>query len=433
MKNIVLVGIQWGDEGKAKIIDVLAEKADIVIRFQGGNNAGHTIVVGEEKTVLHLIPSGILHSNTENVIANGVVFDMGVFLHEMNQLKSRGVDVSPKRLKVSELCHVILPYHQKLDRAREAVKSKIGTTGRGIGPTYGDKAMRLGLRVGELAFPNQIRERLESIYREKVAQLKELGDNELASFDKVFDELQKQFEQVQPYLVDTSRYLTQAVKDRKQLLFEGAQGTLLDIDYGTYPYVTSSNTSAGFASCGTGLGPRSLHFVLGLTKGYTTRVGAGPFPTECVGDDESMGKLIAQRGNEFGSTTGRPRRCGWLDLVALKRAVEINGVDGIAISKLDVLSGIEKIKVAVAYETNGQRHSDFPNFWYQEPKPIYETWEGWGEFEGTAKESELPAALVRYLRKIEEFVGVPVIMISTGKRRNEMVMRPEFARAIGIH
>ncbi len=425
MSNIVLVGIQWGDEGKAKIIDHLAERADTVIRFQGGNNAGHTIVVGDQKTVLHLIPSGILHPNTENIIGNGVVFDMAVFLEERDQLQARGVDVSPARLKVSEICHVIFPYHQRLDRAREANRSKIGTTGRGIGPTYGDKAMRLGVRLGEFRYPAALKARLEPVYREKFLQLKELGDSGLPSFEEIFSQSLELFKKVEPYLIDTSRYLNAKFKEGKKFIFEGAQGTLLDIDYGTYPYVTSSNTSAGFASCGTGLGPSSLGFVLGLTKGYTTRVGSGCFPTECIGSDAETGAWIAKRGNEFGSTTGRARRCGWLDLVALKRSVEINGVHGIAISKLDILSGLKEIKVATAYESGGRVHRDFPNFWYEEPKPFYESWEGWPEFPGTTKESELPAALLSYLRKIEDYIQVPVRLISTGQRRHEMVVRGE--------
>jgi adenylosuccinate synthase len=427
MKNLILVGIQWGDEGKAKIIDHIAETSDVVVRFQGGNNAGHTIVVGQEKTVLHLIPSGILHKNTVNVVGNGVVFDMGVFLKEKESLEAKGVDVGPTRLKVSEICHVILPIHQLLDRAREASKTKIGTTGRGIGPTYGDKAMRLGLRIGELAYPEKIRAALQANYDEKCVHLKNMGlqekNGEIPSFENMFNELLAHFKKIQPHLVDTSRYLYQLDRAGKRILFEGAQGTLLDIDYGTYPFVTSSNTSAGFAACGSGLSPSQIGYVLGLTKAYTTRVGSGPFPTECLGSDEETGKIIAKRGNEFGSTTGRARRCGWLDLVALKRAVELNGVHGLALSKLDVLSGLKSIKLATHYEINGKRTQDFPNFWIDQPKAIYEEVEGWPEFAGTQKESDLPAAARKFIARVEEYTGVQVAMISTGAKRDEMIVR----------
>ncbi len=423
MSNVVLVGVQWGDEGKAKIIDHLAERADIVVRFQGGNNAGHTIVVGSEKTVLHLIPSGILHPNTVNLVGNGVVFDMNVFLREKENLAAKGVDVRPNRLKVSEICHVIFPYHQLLDRAREAAKTKIGTTGRGIGPTYGDKAMRLGIRLGEWRYPDQVKARLVSVYHEKALQLKELGQSEIPSFDEIFNQAVTAFQKLEPHLIDSSRYLNEACRKGQTILFEGAQGTLLDIDYGTYPFVTSSNTTAGFASCGAGVGPSKLHYVLGLTKAYTTRVGSGPFPTECLQEDEEMGKVIAKKGNEFGSTTGRARRCGWLDLVALKRAVQLNGVNGLALSKLDILSGFPSIKVATQYELHGKRTSDFPNFWDHPPKPIYEELEGWGELEGAHQESQLPQAAKTFIEKIENYTDVPVVMISTGPRRDEMIVR----------
>ncbi len=422
-KNIVLVGIQWGDEGKAKIIDYLAEKADCVVRFQGGNNAGHTIVVGNEKTVLHLIPSGILHPNTVNIVGNGVVFDMSVFVQERDQLLAKGVKAGPERLKVSEICHAILPYHQLLDRARESVKSKIGTTGRGIGPTYGDKAMRLGVRLGEFAYPNHLKPRLEATYNEKVLQLKDLGTTEIPSFTDIFSKACELFEKIRPHLIDTSRFLNEVVQQKKQIIFEGAQGTLLDIDYGTYPYVTSSNTTSAFAACGSGVGPSSIGFVLGLTKAYTTRVGSGPFPTEIGEAEEEIGKTIATRGNEFGSTTGRARRCGWLDLVALKRAVQLNGVQGLALSKMDILSGFKTVKLATEYMTAGKKHSDFPNFWFEEPKPIYEEVEGWPELEGATKESQLPAAAQKFIKRIEDYTGVPIVMISTGRNRDEMIIR----------
>ncbi len=425
VQNIVLLGIQWGDEGKAKIIDHLAEKADIVVRFQGGNNAGHTIVVGSEKTVLHLIPSGVLHPQTVNVVGNGVVFDMGVFLEEKNKLASRGVHVGPERLKVSELCHVILSYHQLLDRGREKFSTgvKIGTTGRGIGPTYGDKAMRLGVRIGEFRNVKPLKQRLEDTYKEKCLQLKELGVTEVPSFSEIFEKSLEHYEQIKPHLIDTSRYLSEQSANGKRIIFEGAQGTLLDIDYGTYPFVTSSNTSSGFAACGSGVAPSHLHYVLGLTKAYTTRVGAGPFPTECLGADEAIGKEIATKGNEFGSTTGRPRRCGWLDLVALKRAVTLNGCHGLALSKLDILSGFPEVKMATDYVIDGQKTQDFPNFWDREVKAEYQSFKGWPAFSGAARESQLPSELLTFVKAIEDYTKVKVVMISTGQKRDEMVIR----------
>lgn len=423
-QNIVLIGIQWGDEGKAKIIDYLASKVDVITRFQGGNNAGHTIVVGGEKTVLHLVPSGILHPRSVNLIGNGVVFDMGVFLEEKQKLENKGVDVSPERLKVSEIVHVILPLHRLLDRAREKMKGKIGTTGRGIGPTYGDKAMRLGLRLGELRNPQKARERLETNYEEKCRHLREMGETEIPSFEDLFSECQRQFEKISLHLVDSSDFLNEAMKSGKTILFEGAQGTLLDIDYGTYPYVTSSNTMAAFAACGTGVGPNALNRILGLTKAYTTRVGEGPFPTECVaGEDVKAGTWMAQKGHEFGSTTGRARRCGWLDLVALRRAVRLNGCTELALSKMDVLSNLGPVKLAVAYEVDSEKTERFPNFGLENVQVHYETLEGWGDLRGVRRESDLPKAAQFFIRRIESFVGIPITLISTGPDRDEMIIR----------
>jgi len=423
--TLVLLGAQWGDEGKAKVIDHLAINAHYVARFQGGNNAGHTIVVQNEKTVLHLIPSGILHTNTINVIGNGVVMDMSVFLEEKEKLESRGVDVSPSRLKVSEIAHVIFPYHRQLDVAREKLKSRIGTTGKGIGPAYGDKAMRLGVRIGEFKNPEKLKTRLKATYEEKKLQLKELGEKNILDFNELFDKSLAEFQKMSPYLTDTSRLLNHALKSGKKILFEGAQGSLLDIDYGTYPYVTSSNTLAGFASCGTGLGPSKLHYILGLTKAYTTRVGSGPFPTECLEEsqDAKAGKWMSEQGNEFGSTTGRSRRCGWLDLVALRRAAQLNGIDGLALSKMDVLSGLQKIKLATSYEIDGKKTEDFPNFELERATPLYEEFEGWLDLRGITSESELPESARRFIRRIEEYTETPVIMISTGPQRDEMILR----------
>jgi len=422
--TVVLTGIQWGDEGKAKVIDYLASQVNIVARFQGGNNAGHTIVVGGEKTVLHLIPSGVLHRQTVNVIGNGVVFDMGVFLEEKNKLQSRGVDVGPSRLKISELVHVIFPIHRLVDRAREKSKTKIGTTGRGIGPTYGDKAMRLGLRIGELREATSAKEKLRLNFEEKARWLKDLGETEIPNFEEMFETGLMQFRQIESHLIDSSDYLNAEIEKGSRVVFEGAQGTLLDIDYGTYPYVTSSNTMASFAACGTGVGPKSLHYILGLTKAYTTRVGDGPFPSECMsGPDQKAGEWMAKNGNEFGSTTGRARRCGWLDLVALRRATQLNGLDGLALSKMDVLSGLEKIKVVTAYELNGTRSEIFPNFGLDKVKPIYEEVEGWGALQGARKENDLPKAAQEFIRRIETFVKRPVVLISTGPERDDMIVR----------
>jgi len=424
-QSVVLLGAQWGDEGKAKIIDHLAESASFVVRFQGGNNAGHTIVVQNQKTVLHLIPSGILHKNTINLIGNGVVFDMEVFLKEKNSLEEKGIDVSPARLMISEIVHVITPYHRLLDLARERVKTKIGTTGRGIGPTYGDKAMRLGIRIGEFRDRKKVFERYRACYEDKIRQLNELGEDKIPGLEESFENSLQQFSKLKAHLVDSSRILNYALREKKKVLFEGAQGTLLDIDYGTYPYVTSSNTLAAFAACGTGVGPRHLEYILGLTKAYTTRVGAGPFPTECLpgASDETAGKWMAEKGNEFGSTTGRARRCGWLDLVALKRAVELNSVTGLALSKMDVLSGLETIKLATAYEIGSKKTQDFPNFNLEEAKPVYEDLSGWGDLRGAKKESELSKEAKNFIHRIEEFTDVKVAMISTGPERDEMIIR----------
>jgi len=426
-QNTTLLGLQWGDEGKAKLIDFLAEKADIVVRFQGGNNAGHTIVVNGEKTVLHLIPSGILHQNTVNLIGNGVVFDMEVFLQEKDRLEARGIDVSPNRLKVSEIVHVIFPYHRLLDIAREKARSRIGTTGRGIGPTYGDKAMRLGIRLGELRKPELIKERWAAVFEEKKRQLKELGATEVLKFEEVYSESCKLFQSIEAYLVDSSRYLNESIQNGKKVLFEGAQGSLLDIDYGTYPYVTSSNTIAGFASCGSGVGPSQIGRILGLSKAYCTRVGSGPFPTECKkGADEEIGTWLAEKGNEFGSTTGRARRCGWLDLVALKRARDLNGLDGVALSKVDVLSGLQEVKLATKYQIDNRELQGFPNFQLDQVKPIYESFEGWGSLDGISQEKDFPASLKKFIQRIEDELQTPVVFVSTGPEREQSIIRSSF-------
>ena len=421
--SVVLVGIQWGDEGKAKIIDLLAEQANIICRFQGCNNAGHTIIVQGEKTVLHLIPSGILHENTVNLIGNGVVVDLEVLLHEKKSLEARGIEVSPRRLKISELAHLIFPYHRLLDLGRERLKSRIGTTGRGIGPTYGDKVMRLGVRIGELRDPDRVQMRWRPVYEEKLRLLKELGETQVPSFEEIFSKSLEYFSEIEAHLVDSSSFLNESMDQGQRVLFEGAQGSLLDIEYGTYPFVTSSNTTAGFAACGTGVGPRRLGFILGLTKAYTTRVGSGPFPTEC--SDEAAGKWMASKGHEFGSTTGRARRCGWLDLVALKRAVEINSLDGLALSKLDVLSGLDEVKLGVAYKMSGQRLKSFPCFDLENVEVEYESMKAWSKLDGVKSEAELPIEAKNFITRIEDYLKVPVVMISTGPDRNEAIVRKD--------
>lgn len=423
-KSIALVGIQWGDEGKAKIIDHLAHEADVVVRFQGGNNAGHTIVVKNEKTILHLIPSGILHPQTKNLIGNGVVLDMEVFLKEKRTLEEKGVDVGPSRLLISEIAHCIFPFHRMLDLAREKHKTKIGTTGRGIGPAYGDKAMRLGIRIGEFSRVDKVKQRFKANYDEKYLQLKELGESNIESFDEMFEKSYQNYLAIKDHLIDSSRFLIESLKANKKVLFEGAQGSLLDIDYGTYPFVTSSNTLSGFTTCGSGVGPSQVNYILGLTKAYTTRVGAGPFPTECMeGNDQEAGEWMAKVGNEFGSTTGRARRCGWLDLVALKRAVQLNGCHSLALSKLDVLSGMKSVKLCTSYEWSGQKTSNFPNYYLEEALPIYESYEGWGDLHGIQSEAQLPEAAKKYIQRIEEFTETPVSLISTGPERDQMIVR----------
>lgn len=421
--SVVLVGIQWGDEGKAKIIDLLAEQANIICRFQGGNNAGHTIIVQGEKTVLHLIPSGILHENTVNLIGNGVVVDLEVLLYEKKSLEARGIEVSPRRLKISELAHLIFPYHRLLDLGRERLKSRIGTTGRGIGPTYGDKVMRLGVRIGELRDPDRVQMRWRPVYEEKLRLLKELGETQVPSFEEIFSKSLEYFSEIEAHLVDSSSFLNESMDQGQRVLFEGAQGSLLDIEYGTYPFVTSSNTTAGFAACGTGVGPRRLGFILGLTKAYTTRVGSGPFPTEC--SDEAAGKWMASKGHEFGSTTGRARRCGWLDLVALKRAVEINSLDGLALSKLDVLSGLDEVKLGVAYKMSAQKLKSFPSFDLENVEVEYESMKSWSKLDGVKSEAELPIEAKNFITRIEDYLKVPIVMISTGPDRNEAIVRKD--------
>ncbi len=413
-----MVGTQWGDEGKGKVVDVLTEQADFVVRFQGGNNAGHTLVINQKKHILHLIPSGIFRPNTVCVIGNGVVVDPEVLINEIEKLKKEGLDISPKKLVISEKAHTIMPYHKALDIAREAkaAQNKIGTTCRGIGPCYEDKVARKGFRLIDLTYPETFKEKLKKVLEEKNFLLSYLNAEPLR-FEEIYEKYLAFGEYLKPYLADVSQLLWNAQKAGKNILFEGAQGTFLDIDHGTYPYVTSSNTVAGNACCGSGLGPTEINSVLGIVKAYTTRVGEGPFPTEL--NDES-GELLRERGGEYGATTGRPRRCGWLDLVMVKTAVRLNGLTNIAITKLDVLSGLKSIKLCVGYKYEGQTIDFFPSDLEKLKKvePIYQELPGWEEDISQIKNFDaLPETTKNYIKFIEKYLEVPIALLSLGPER----------------
>ncbi|MBW2556955.1 MAG: adenylosuccinate synthase, partial [Deltaproteobacteria bacterium] len=377
MSNIVIVGTQWGDEGKGKIVDLLAEYADVVVRFQGGNNAGHTMVVEGEQFISHLVPSGILQKKT-CLIGNGVVVDPSVLVEELDKLKNKGIDTGPNLLKISEKAHVIMPYHKQIDLAREKMKGdqKIGTTGRGIGPCYEDKASRRGIRFVELIDAEVFKETVHAVLEEKNFYLKHYLSAEPLDPEPIVQQYQGYAERLAPHVVNISIVMNQAVKAGKQILFEGAQGTHLDIDHGTYPFVTSSNTVSGNACCGAGIGPKEITGVIGIVKAYTTRVGRGPFPTELF---DEIGDTLQKKGAEFGATTGRKRRCGWLDTVLLQNAVRLNGLTGLVITKLDVLDGLESLKICTGYEYNGETLYDFPaNLKILGAyKPVFETLPGW--------------------------------------------------------
>jgi adenylosuccinate synthase len=423
-KNVVVIGAQWGDEGKGKIVDWLTDHARGVVRFQGGHNAGHTLVIGGKKTVLHLIPSGILREKVACYIGNGVVLSPQALVEEIATLEAAGVDVR-SRLKISEACPLILPYHAALDLAREAAKGagKIGTTGRGIGPAYEDKVARRALRLQDLFQRERFAKKLREVLDFHNFVLKNYLKAATVDFQQTLDEAMGLAERIQPMVADVPRMLYEAQKAGHNLLFEGAQGTLLDIDHGTYPYVTSSNCVAGAAAAGAGVGPQHLHYVLGITKAYTTRVGSGPFPTEL---DNEIGQSIAKRGNEFGATTGRPRRCGWFDGAALKRSIQINGFSGLGVTKLDVLDGMESVKIATGYRLNGTR-SDILPVGAEELEgcePIYEELPGWKESTvGRSRYEQLPEAARRFLKRIEEVCGVPIDLVSTGPERDQTIVR----------
>ena len=428
-KNVVVIGTQWGDEGKGKIVDLLTDQAKYVVRFQGGHNAGHTLVIDGEKTVLHLIPSGILRENVQCLIGNGVVVSPEALIEEIDMLEARGVPVS-ERLKISEACPLILPYHIALDNAREVARGKlaIGTTGRGIGPAYEDKVARRGLRVGDLLHRKRFAAKLGEVLDYHNFALKNYYKADTVDFQKVLDETLALGERIKPLIGDVPEILFQAHKSGDSIMFEGAQGALLDIDHGTYPYVTSSNTTAGNAATGSGIGPGYLNYILGITKAYTTRVGSGPFPTELYDGNELLdviGEHMAKQGHEFGSTTGRPRRCGWFDAVSLRRSNQINSVSGLCITKLDVLDGLDTIRICVGYKWNGVERLTPPvgEEAIAECEPVYIEMPGWKDSTvGIQNYDDLPAAAKNYLRKIEEVTETPVDIISTGPDRNETIV-----------
>ncbi|MDH3886984.1 MAG: adenylosuccinate synthase [Gammaproteobacteria bacterium] len=422
-KNVVVIGTQWGDEGKGKVVDLLTDRAAAVVRFQGGHNAGHTLVIEGETTVLHLIPSGILRENVMCLIGNGVVLSPAALFEELNMLEKAGVPAR-ERLKISESCPLILPYHIALDQARELARGKkaIGTTGRGIGPAYEDKVSRRGLRLGELMDPAHFSERLREVMEYHNFALEHYFKAAPVDYQQVLDETLAQGEQIAPMVTDVPGELHRLRKQGSSIMFEGAQGALLDIDHGTYPYVTSSTTTSGGAASGSGVGPRHIDYVLGIVKAYTTRVGAGPFPTELFDDD---GKHLGEKGHEFGATTGRKRRCGWLDAVSLKRSLDINSVSGICITKLDVLDGLETLRIAVNYKLNGEILDTPPGGadLIEQCEPEYIDMPGWSESTvGTKSYDDLPAAAKAYLDKVESVCETPIAIISTGPDRAETII-----------
>ena len=423
-KNVVVLGTQWGDEGKGKVVDLLTDKAKYVVRYQGGHNAGHTLVIDGQKTVLHLIPSGVLRENVKCLIGNGVVLCPKALMTEITMLEERGVPVR-ERLLISDACPLILPYHNALDAAREKARGNkaIGTTGRGIGPAYEDKVARRGLRVGDLVNVETFAAKLKEIMEYHNFALTQYYKVEAVSYEEVLADALAVRDTILAMVADIPELLDQSRKAGESIMFEGAQGTLLDIDHGTYPYVTSSNTTAGGVSTGCGFGPRNLDYILGITKAYTTRVGSGPFPTEL---DDEIGEHLGTVGHEFGATTGRERRCGWFDAVAMHRAVQINSITGFCLTKLDVLDGLKELKICTGYKkASGEIITVSPTAaeGYEEITPVYETLPGWSEKTvGATKREELPANAIAYIKRIEEVTGIPVDIISTGPDRNETII-----------
>ncbi len=420
MANVVIVGAQWGDEGKGKIVDLLTRYADLVVRFQGGNNAGHTIVLKGEKFVVHLIPSGILYEDKKCMIGNGVVLDPAVLIEEMDEIKKRGYFKDDSQLMISEETHLILPYHRRVDVAREKI-FKIGTTGRGIGPAYEDKVARCGIRVVDLMDEKVFGEKLEANLLQKNAYLTQVLKEKSFEFSEIFGEYIRYKNRLERYVKNTSLILHEEIQKGKHILFEGAQGAMLDLDHGTYPYVTASNTLAGNACAGSGIGPTMINSVIGIAKAYTTRVGEGPFPTELF---DELGERIRQRGGEYGATTGRPRRCGWLDTVVVNHSIRVNGIREMVITKLDVLNDFDTIKICVGYRWDGKVFYHVPSNLeiLKRAEPVYEEMKGWRtEIKGARVFRDLPLNARRYLKRIEKLIGTKITMISIGSERDETV------------
>ena len=423
MANVVVIGSQWGDEGKGKIVDWLSERADVVVRFQGGHNAGHTLVIDGITYKMSLLPSGVVRPKKLSIIGNGVVIDPWALLDEMETVRRQGVEVTPENVRIAENAVLILPLHVELDQAREKVlgEGKIGTTGRGIGPAYEDKVARRAIRVGDLADPEVLSGRIEGLLMHHNALRRGLGEPEIDAAD-----LKAKLEDVAPKILPFAGVVWQeldaARRNGKRILFEGAQGTMLDVDHGTYPFVTSSNTVAAQAAVGSGQGPGVVDFVLGISKAYTTRVGGGPFPTEL---EDDIGRLLGERGNEFGTVTGRPRRCGWFDGVLVRQAVKVNGINGIALTKLDVLDGMEELKVCTGYRIDGEALDHLPASMVRQAKvePVFEVMEGWSEStRGARTWADLPATAVKYIRRIEEIIDAPIALLSTSPEREDVIL-----------
>ncbi len=423
MGNVVVVGSQWGDEGKGKIVDWLSERADVVVRFQGGHNAGHTLVVGEQVYKLSLLPSGVVRPGKLSIIGNGVVVDPWALVEEIERLSDQGVAITPETLKIAENAALILPLHGAVDRAREERRGddKIGTTGRGIGPAYEDKVGRRAIRLCDLSETDHLAKRVGSLLVHHNALFRGLGLPEVDA-DELIAQLRAVAPKILPFADRVWQRLDEARRQGRRILFEGAQGAMLDVDHGTYPFVTSSNTVAGQAAAGSGISPDSLGMVLGITKAYTTRVGSGPFPTEL---DDETGRLIGERGREFGTVTGRARRCGWFDAVMVRQAIKVGGIDGIALTKLDVLDGLDELQVCIGYEIDGKLHDYLPAqpALQASAKPVYERFEGWGHStQGARSWADLPATAVKYIRRIEELIEAPVALLSTSPEREDTIL-----------
>ncbi|WP_418223715.1 adenylosuccinate synthase [Clostridium isatidis] len=427
MAGFIVLGAQWGDEGKGKMTDFLAESSDVIVRFQGGNNAGHTVIVGENEYKLHLIPSGVLYKDKLNIIGNGVVLDPKAFFEELDYLEKAGIKVSPEQLIVSDRANVIMPYHKVLDKLKEEARGKnnIGTTGKGIGPCYTDKAERSGIRVCDLINPVVLKEKLKETIVSKNDIITKVYNGEELNFDTIYEEYVELGKRLKSFVADSSVRIYDAIKSGKKVLFEGAQGMLLDIDYGTYPFVTSSNTTAGGVCSGVGIGPTMISGAVGVAKAYTTRVGKGPFPTEL---DNETGEWIRQKGGEFGVTTGRARRCGWLDLVILKTSARVSGLTDLVVTKIDTLAGLDKIKVCVGYKFEDKVIDYFPASLEDLAKcePIYEEFEGWDDSVADARSyDEIPENAKKYLKRIEKFTGVPISIVSVGPKRDQTIVLKE--------